>query len=94
MAVIFAKKSRITLEAFTSLFVNTFGSPMVAPSIGLLMHAFDGTAAWVVHTFEGGIPFKGDGGGAGDAGFAGDALGGRGLQNYSVIFKSKNQRSL
>ncbi len=41
------------------------------------MHAFDGTAAWVVHTFEGGIPFKGDGGGAGDAGFAGDALGGR-----------------
>ena len=39
------------------------------------MYAFDGTATGVVHAFEGGIPFEGDGGTAGDGGFGWYALG-------------------
>ena len=41
------------------------------------MYAFDGTATGVVHAFEGGIPFEGDGGAAGDGSLGGNALGGR-----------------
>ena len=41
------------------------------------MYAFDGTATGVVHAFEGGIPFEGDGGAAGHGGFGGYTHGGR-----------------
>ena len=37
------------------------------------MHAFDGTAAGVIHVFKSGIPLKSDGGGTGHTGLAGYA---------------------
>ena len=46
-------------------------------SIGTFVHAFDGTAAGVVHAFEGGIPFECDGGTTGHGGFGGDTTSSR-----------------
>ncbi len=45
---------------------------LIVPSVCHFMDAFDGTATWVVHSTEGGIPFQGDGGTAGNRGFGGD----------------------
>ena len=39
------------------------------------MHTFDSTSTGVIHAFEGGIPFEGDGGAAGYTGLAGNATG-------------------
>ena len=58
-----------------SLLMHALDGLSVVPSICLLMHALDGTATWVVHVLEGGIPFEGNGCGAGYAGLLVDTTG-------------------
>ena len=56
---------------------NAFADDLHTNSlIGLLVYAFDGTAAGVVQVAEGGIPFEGGSGAAGHAGLGGNAAGG------------------
>ena len=50
---------------------------MTSLRIRHFMDTLDGTATGVVHAFEGGIPFEGNGGATGHGGFGANTTGGR-----------------